>query len=329
MTDRLYDNTRISTFKACPRKFYFRHVLDWTEAGPARAPLIFGGAWHAAMDSLWPNMIQGNYGYQAVAEAHSAFVAEWIERGGPDPEDIDYEMEKEMSPRTPARALDLLLGYAEARGQHLERGFELLHIERPFVVPLDPNDKGLYYVGKIDKICKVRRKIIPIEHKTTTAYSKSGSFRSIFLDSFSPNSQVDGYLFAMHMLFPNKIGGVWVDATLVHKEHEAFQFIPVERQLRMLDTWLWETRDWIDSIEANMAALDQVSPDDKYMAAFPKNTNSCFDFNSACPYLYPCKAWSNPMGRDVPRDLKVEKWDPLDRMDKDTVMKNIEDLKKS
>jgi hypothetical protein len=50
--DRLYDNTRISSFRNCARSFYYRHVLDMSGDGTSRA-LLFGGSWHAAMDKIW------------------------------------------------------------------------------------------------------------------------------------------------------------------------------------------------------------------------------------------------------------------------------------
>lgn len=49
---RLYDNTRLSDYKRCPRFFFFRHVMHWVSTGERRLPLIFGGAWHTEMDRL-------------------------------------------------------------------------------------------------------------------------------------------------------------------------------------------------------------------------------------------------------------------------------------
>jgi len=312
---KLYDNTRLSDYKRCPRLFYYRHVRDWTPDGK-RMPLIFGGAWHSAMEVIWaamtPPAIMPSVETLAKA-AYRAFVAEWMKMGGPAPEEIDYETEKEYSPRTPAQGLEMIVAYIEYRKKNRD-DFELLAIERPFAVPLDANDPTKFYVGKIDKIVKRRGKIIGIEHKTTTAYRKEGKFRGTFLDSFSPNAQVDGYLYALHMMFPDQVGGVWVDAALVHKNDEGFMFIPVERQLQHLDSWLWEVRDWIDQIEFNKAQASLCSPNDPYLRAFPKNTNSCWDFNSACAYLGLCKAWSNPKDKPIPAGFTAKRWDPLEHI---------------
>lgn len=316
---RLYDNTRLSDYKRCPRFFFFRHELDWDLSplgGKKRLPLIFGGAWHAAQEVIWQSMGNMPKG-DVIKTAYMAFVEYWCQEGMPAPSEIDYDSEVEWSPRTPGRAYEMIVAYVDHRLPHAA-DFELIAVERPFVVPLDPDDDTLFYVGRIDKIVRRRGKILGIEHKTTSAYRKNGPFTSGFLDSFSPNAQVDGYLYALHMMYPGEVGGVWVDAALVHKQVEGYTFIPVERQLRHLDTWLWEVRYWIGEIEKNRQVLrevhDPIWSEAPYLAAFPKNTNSCWDFFAPCPYLDLCKAWPNPLGFEVPPGYEVKKWDPLDHI---------------
>jgi len=311
---RLYDNTRLSTFRKCPRFFYFRHIRDW-EAQTSKIALSFGKAWHAAQEVIWPGICDGKPKNVVMKEAYAAFMVAWIEDGWP--EKLSYEDEKELSPRTPAIGLEMIAAYVDERYRRISE-VEIISVELPFVVPLDPTDDSLFYIGKLDKVVQEKfsmKKIRGIEHKTTTAYRKDGKFKQAFLDSFSPNSQVDGYLYALHMTYPGKVGGIWVDAALVHKTETAFQFIPVEKRKEAMDMWLWSARYWIDMIEANTAHLETLSPDDPYMAAFPQRTESCFDYNSACEYIDTCKAWPNPIGRSTPPGFRVHKWDPLEFVD--------------
>lgn len=303
---RLYDNTRLSDYKRCPRLFFYRHIMHWKPQS-SRVPLIFGGAWHSVMEVIWEGL-KNTPRDELVKAAYSAFLGTWCEEGLPYP--LDFSTTEELAPRTPGQALEMIVGYIDYRAPQAN-DFDVLSIEKPFIVPLDPKDPTLYYVGKIDKIVRYRGKILGIEHKTTTAYKKNGPFKSAFLDSFSPNSQVDGYLYALHMMFPGEVGGVWVDAALVHKSEEGFTFIPIEKTLRHLDSWIWETRDWIRQVEVQKAELALTTETDPYMSAFPKNTNSCWDFNSSCAYMYLCKSWTNPLGKPVPSGFEVEQWDPL------------------
>jgi len=137
----------------------------------------------------------------------------------------------------------------------------------------------------------------------------------MFEQSFSPNSQVDGYLYALSMLYPDLRSDVYVDAALVHKLNEDTKFIHAERQPAMLDMWLWETHQWIGRIEQDKINLMENSESDRYMSAFPKNTNSCFDFNTQCAFLELCKARSNPLTwGEAPQGYEVSHWDPLDHI---------------
>lgn len=321
--DRLYDNTRLSAFKRCPRYFYYRHRRDWIKEGVSAIALIFGSAWHRAMDSLWlaySDRRQILTVDQAVDGAHLAFMQNWIENSLPSESDLTgilsmklvdmSDEEKDFRMRNPMTAKEMLWEYAEKRrAMFLDPSFELVAVEQPFAVPLDPDDDSLLYVGRLDKVFRYKGQLLVGEHKTTSAYKAGGPFRGTFLESFSPDAQIDGYAYAAHMLYGDEFKAVWVDAALVHKDiHDGFLFIPVERQLSQLDGWLWETRQWIHQIEVNDATVYDLG---EYMPAFAKNTNSCWDFFRACPYLSLCKMWADPSVQGTPIGYVEEKWEPF------------------
>lgn len=318
---RLYDNTRISDFRRCPRFYFFRHVMHWKLSSVSELALIFGGGWHAGMDELWRGVAAAEPEIDVLNSAYDAFVSYWVEHGMDHPSEIDLERGKELSPRTPMIAREMLGAYYTKRVSAI-RELQILEVERPFAVPLSPTDETLFYVGRIDKVVSPSRGAIRgIEHKTTTSMRLGGQRRDdhrisgAFLDSFSPNSQVDGYCYALHLLYPDKRSDVWVDASLVHAKGEDFQFIPIDRRMAQLDSWLYETHRWIEDIEREKLRLRECSEADTFMAAFPKNTNSCFDFNRPCPYLDLCKARPNPLSYgEAPPGYKEEPWDPLEHL---------------
>tara|TARA_Y100000310_G_scaffold156045_1_gene155479 strand:+ start:5057 stop:6082 length:1026 start_codon:yes stop_codon:yes gene_type:complete len=334
MRDRYYDNTRIQEYRSCPRKFFFRHVVDWRGDGWS-APLVFGSSWHAAMDAIWPMLTKPNRGSgsksqfdreEVVATGYTAFVDEWIEGGATHPDEMDPDEIKRLGQRTPFVAHEMLYEYIIQREEQMKE-FTLLEVELPFAVPLDPEDKDLLYVGRLDKVFEYRGDIIVGEHKTTSLYSKASGFRNTFIDQFSPNSQVDGYLHALHMLYGDKAKSVWIDGALVHKTvHDCYIWIPIERRTSALSAWLWETRNWISQIEANYVVLDDKSPegdfdirDAAYLPTFPKNTSTCQDFARNCPYIDLCKAWPNPIGKDTPMGFVKETWSPFERLELDKI----------
>ena len=321
MTDRFYDNTRITAYKRCPRYFYYRHKQDWALDGTS-PPLIFGSSWHESMDVLWrlaAEMDDRNVTKDDIVKASwLAFNRKWESEMTPW-EEMGDEEKKRLGARTPMVALEMLYGYIEAREKILfSPDFELIAIEQPFAVPLDPDDDTLFYVGRMDKVFRWRGDIYGGEHKTTSAYRKADvPFRSQFLDSFSPNSQIDGYLHALHMLYGKEAKAIWVDAALVHKQvHDGFSWIQIERQFTQLDSWLYETKTWINSIERDAANLDarrERGDNTPYLPVFPKNTNSCMDF-AGCPYLELCKMIPNPEGLDTPAGYKKEHWSPFNEL---------------
>lgn len=213
-------------------------------------------------------------------------------------------------------AMEMLFNYIEERRPMLSRSdFELLEIEKPFAVPLDPDDDRLIYIGRLDKVFRYQKRIYIGEHKTTTLYKRDGPFQSAFVDSFSPNTQVDGYLYAAYHTYGKEFKAVWIDAALVHKDvHDGFRFIPIERQFAQIDTWLWEARYWIAQIEANKDAYNAINDrNTDYLAAFPKNTVSCTQYGG-CPNLDLCKMWANPDVHALPHGFRLERWEPFDEL---------------
>ena len=318
--ERFYDNTRISTAKRCLRKYFFRHVKDWDSTG-FNKDLAFGSGWHEGMDIIWTVMgkeksVQNLNTEEVAKAALVAFMAKWEEEGGPRMEDLDPTEIDLLGAKSPMVAAEMFYEYIEVRRPFFDDPtFELLAVEQPFAVPLDPNDPTLFYVGRMDKIFSKQGLIYVGEHKTSSLYAKDAGFRSTFIDSFSPNSQVDGYLHALHMLYRDKATAVWVDAALCHKKiHDVFRFIPVDRKYEQLDAWLYDTKWWVDTIEESWGRVVHVNPEDPYLSAFPKNTEACMDYGRSCPYIGLCKMIPNPIGELLPPGYKEDKWSPFDRL---------------
>lgn len=308
--NKYFDNTMLKTYKECPRKFYFRHRLHWVREGLA-PPLAFGLAWHEAMDVVW-GLGQSDKSDREIQKfAMAAFLETWEEEGMPAIGNMDLNIEAQLAPRTPGIANEMLFQYIKTRRPFIQE-VELLAIEQPFMVPIFDTSSDIYYIGRLDKVIKHRGRVIIPEHKTTTAYSKQYGFRSSFVDQWSPNSQVDGYLHAGHMLYGDRMKAVWIDAALVHKvEHDKFKFISVDRSTEMLDTWLYGARDWIERIQQEDAWL-QLEKGEDALDAFPQNTESCFTYNRPCSYRDICRFKANPSTCNMPEGFKEDEWKPFD-----------------
>ena len=308
---KYYDNTRISDYKTCPRKYLLRHKFDLVPEGTALA-LCFGLAWHDAMDVVWPMVnTKGKNPEEILSAAMARWKETWEERG------LEFtpslEKQDQYAPRTPMIAAEMLINYIDQRWDFI-RECELMSVEQPFAVKLYKDDTPIRYIGRFDKIVKhPQHGLLIIEHKTTSAYAKASGFRTDYITSWSPNSQIDGYLHACHMLYGD-CKGIWIDAALVHKTvHNKFRFIPIDRQFEQLDQWLHETRDWIGRMEnEELRGKTEVSSTEQVYQGYPKNTGSCSMYGG-CVYRDLCKFNSSPSScLDNHAGFEVKHWEPFD-----------------
>ena len=297
---RFFDNSMLDVFRVCPRKFYYRHIRNWEPSG-LRIPLIFGTGFHAAMDTIWAD-IHGNNDFQLLEAGMASFLKAWNAGG------MGTQLDFDTFPRTPARMIDMLTEYIKRYRSQIE-SVQVLEIETAFVVPLSLENTEIFYIGKWDKVYKDRLGINILDHKT------SSSFATTWMNSFSPNGQMDGYLHAGHMTYGEEMHGVMIDGALVSKTKIDFMRLPLQRQVSQLNAWLWEVTDLIDQIELNEERLMELRDLDKpldYMAAFPKCTTSCTQYYGLCPYHDFCRFFDNPDTHEIPDTMVVSTWTPFD-----------------
>lgn len=303
------DNTMISSFRTCPRKFYFRHVRNWRSSGTA-LPLVFGSSWHEAMDVIWSLSGKDFEPPQLHQFALAAFQQKWSDEG------LNVQMtiaeNEQAAPRTPGIGSEMIWNYINHRMPFL-KSIELIECEKPFMVSF--SDPGLpKYIGRIDKVFRDEVGNIKLgEHKTTSLYAKSGGVQQRYMDTYSPNSQVDGYMFASQRELNLNAVGVYVDIALVHKtHHDIFKFLPVTRNQPAINNWETETINWIDIMMSEFHAYDRLD-EGQPMHCFPRNTDSCFDFFSQCPYADICRFKDRPQAlEETPDWLVEEKWEPFE-----------------
>lgn len=314
LTPIYYDNTRLTDFKECERKYYFRHIRHLVPEGIAPA-LVFGLSWHEAMDTIWDQAKHDISDDELIKEGMATFVREWKLWGYPDFNETTEEWESLLKFRTLDTALEMLYNYVQRYRSRL-REYDLLAIEQPFAVPIsEENERPVFYVGRLDKVYRWRSDLWIGEHKTSSLYKRDGYFRTEFVEGFDPNSQVDGYIHSGHMYFPDeKFTGVMIDAALVHGSvHDGFKLIPIEKKPQMLESWLGETIYFIDAVEQQKAILaeDRATGGSLDMAAFPRRTTSCVTKFGLCQYHKICKYHPNPETAETFEGFHSEKWEPF------------------
>lgn len=315
---RYFDNTMISTYKECPRKYFIRHVLGWTvsmgadETGALdnrkSPPLVFGSSWHAGMDAVWGAGPDAS-NEDRVELAMEAFRKEWEENNYT--YNLSLEEQDSLGARTPGVAGEMYYHYVDQR-QRMLRGATVLGIEQPIAIPF-PGLDDTWYVGKLDKVVDYNGVHI-LEHKTTTLYRIKSNFDANYIESWNSASQVKGYEVAGGLYYPD-LQDVWVDCALVHKKvHDAFKFVPVAHAMPLLDEWLGDTKRWIEEIETETEAWEA---NDRVLkpGMFRRNEDACYGKYGPCPLLSICNTVADPgLLEGPPPGYKEDRWEPFDTL---------------
>ncbi len=297
-TWNVLDNTKVTEFMRCPRRFFFRYVLGW-QPEEKRNDLYFGECVHKAMAVLLSRMPYQNIDdrVEVVRLAYNTFEQAYRERYPLDTDELH-------EPKTPRSVMMMLSEYV---GLYVNDNFVVKHIEVA----------GTASVGhkfpirwRLDGIVEDDRGIYGIEHKTASRLTQG------WIDKFTQSNQVDTYTHVLNCFYPNdRIFGVVINGLIFNKTQRQFQRVPIRKTPLDMESWLWHINFWFDRIEEEYEALADVSEDEPVMTAFPKQTEACSDF-FGCPYLSICSSWHNPL-REVaqgpPIGFDVRFWDPRDR----------------
>lgn len=300
-----------STFKSCPRKFFYRYRLGLTPANNSDA-LRLGSAFHIGLEAL-----KGGKSIEdAVLEVFHAYAEQvcppWLTQE-------EYATERETA-------------IALVRGWHHQYGgdfiCEYIAVEQSFELPIiNPETNGITpkykSAGKIDGIVKLPDgRIAIIEHKTTSEAIDSGAD---YWDKLTFDSQISRYYLAARNLgydistviydvvrkpgiSPRNITkaaraqatadghyfGVKLTATC--PEHETPQMYGARLLADLKERpEFYFARNEITRIQADLddfaweqwAIMKQISESDRF-GRWYRNTNSCNQWNKRCEYMDLC-----------------------------------------
>lgn len=297
------DSSKIQCFMDCPRKFFFRYVLGWEKDSP-NVHLIFGGAWHEAME----HFLNNGLGEVEVLEAYMRFKTYWEENYPNEWLDPDHNVKNLEGARK------AISEYAQNYRPREE--FKTLYTEVSGTVPVDQDT--LLFV-KLDSINEYEDGVIKsMEHKHT------GRKTGAWLTKWPSKIQIGSYTHFLNVLFPGKADGIVINGAVIRKSSNEFIRIPTRLQRQQMQAWLWEVKHWIAQIKWNFVELAKCSPDDEVMTAFPRNSESCQKFG--CDHIHLCNLMCNPL-RDIepPLGFKTEWWDPREREKKAKAVVRLEE----
>ena len=316
------DSSKVSDYLACPRLYFYSHILGWRPDSPAH-DLHFGASWHCARE------YQLLHGYEDVQGAYNAFLNEYRK--------VFHESTDELyKPKTPTAVLSALMKFAEERSLDLVEN-EVVELdgkkmtEISGTVPVD-TDRVMYY--RMDSIMrrKVDGKIFSWDHKTTSAYYMRGNKWS---EQFHLGIQNGTYTHCLYCMFPieDVLGIEFCGAGFEYLVrgsaarpagyYATLQRVPAFKTPDQMSVWLWLVNDILTEINYDMERLHDCKENDQVLMAFRMNPNSCTNYRG-CPFHDFCLAWSNPLQQcyEPPLGFKVEFWDPSAM--ESTVKKDLE-----
>lgn len=296
-TWEIKDSSKINDFLVCPRGYFYEYMLGWRSTA-LNNHLVFGEAWHRAMEHL----LLAGYSDEAVRVAYNeAFLPYYRSIFAQDTDDM-------YSPKTPANALKALSAYTIWHEEDFQK-YEVLYTEIAGTVPID--DRRVLDF-RMDSILRETesRKYLSLEHKT-----KKSSFTQRWHEQWEMSVQIGTYTHALYCLYPmEEVKGIMVNGVGFLKTKLDHVRLPQWRTPRQMQVWLWNVLEHVNMIEAEMERLSECKDSDEVLMAFPTHSTSC-DKWFGCPYLDFCTTWSNPLQKcaEPPMGFEINFWNPREK----------------
>lgn len=195
----ILDNTRLTDFHKCPRRYHYRHNEGLRSLTP-NADLEFGKAIHSALEEIYLN--------DNIERAIEIFKKEYGST--------------QHTIKTPEKGEKILREYYK---KYIPEHFEVLEVEQGILRQINPQ---LMFYGKLDLVVESMGEIVMYEHKTA---KNMGSF------IHEPNHQITGYMW-LSMADGRKLDGCCVNLLGVLKTKEAFSRPNTHRSEDDYSEWL-------------------------------------------------------------------------------------------
>ena len=297
----ILDSSKLTTYMSCPRKYFFRYLLGWHPSS-ANNHLVFGSAWHVALEHLHQNEMSP----KSVLEAQVMFLEYYRQTFPPETDEL-------FAPKTPANAFTSIEDYA-TKYRHECDEYEVLYTELGGIVLVSDTRTMTF---KCDAILRARNdNIIGLDQKTT------GRKFSDWGDHWTLSTQMLTYLHALKCLYPDENAEMLVRQATFYSVDKRngkqrptdFDEQPIGKSDAQMQAWLERTNQWIDRMQIDMDILmNEDNTDNSVMRSYPQNDTACFNFGRRCEFFDFCNAWPNPLTRcdQTPIGFHIEWWDPL------------------
>lgn len=283
----IIDASKLQAYMTCPRMYFYNYILGWQSDLP-NIHLIFGEAWHKAMEHL---LVEG-YNSKSVGDAFEKFLAFYNENSTPEMQD---------KAKNPENAFRTLVDYVSL---YKHDNFDVIATEIAGTVPVSPKTVMHF---RIDAIIKGEEGYYILEHKTGSRGGK------MWIDQWLMSMQLSLYIHCLYCKYkPEEVYGAKVNGAIFKMKDTEFIRVPIRKNTDSMERWLATTITWLSLLEND---TDEMTKKDwekeRILLPFRMNTQSCTKYGT-CKYLDFCNSWSNPLHRadTVPLGFCLRWWDP-------------------
>lgn len=279
--DRPLDNTALTLFMKCPRKYDFAMRQHRRNMGRPTPAIAYGTAWH--------KMLELHYKFGGDADLVSLGLQKaWEDHGKAD----DH--------RTMERAWLEYQRYVERYGPPDQEDAKTVGFPENPLVEISANvtweGAAHAYAGKIDRIVELQGQYYVEDHKTT---SRMGDY---YFKQFELSNQMMGYVWIARKLFPSiKVAGVRINAHCVLKRDSKFARNIISFSDDRLEEWAQNYSHWVEQLQ-HAYSRDR----------FPGNYSECDGKYRFCEYGDVCSMPPHLRERVLEADYEINPWNPLE-----------------
>lgn len=290
------DSTKLQSYCACPRQYFYEYVLGWRREYTSNH-LIFGRAWHEALEHLYKT----KFAPEEIPTAYEKFLADYRA-------ELPESTDSWFKGKTPDNALLALVEYTK------EWANDAYEIE-----VLDTEVGGKVGIGqdreitvKLDLVGIKDKKIMALEHKTGSQAGET------WANQWKLSIQIGAYLHALMACYPCEgyDPTIWVNGTFFYVKSRKFIRVPMQRSGAAMLNWLTTVHTLIDQIEGDFTKLAKCSVEDPVLDAFPMHPTACTSY-AGCQFHDLCTCIANPLqyvGEEPLTGFREYWWDPLEEV---------------
>ena len=293
------DSTKLQSYCACPRQYFYEYVLGWRREYTSNH-LIFGRAWHEALEHLYKT----KFAPEEIPTAYEKFLSDYRS-------ELPESTDSWFKGKTPDNALLALVEYTKEWANDAYE-IEVLDTEVGGKVGIGQNRE---ITVKLDLVGVKDKKIMALEHKTGSQAGET------WANQWKLSIQIGAYLHALMACYSCEgyDPTIWVNGTFFYVKSRKFIRVPMQRSGAAMLNWLTTVHTLIDQIEGDFTKLAKCSVEDPVLDAFPMHPTACTSY-AGCQFHDLCTCIANPLqyvGEEPLTGFREYWWDPLAEIKKE------------